>query len=69
MIKIEELIAKLEDLKVSHDTCEDCWYSCPKSKEGSCDNRQKDCNCGADEHNAEVDSLIAWVRSNTTETR
>ena len=64
MSKVDELIAKLEGLKVGHDTCEDCWYSCPKSDEGCCDDRQEGCTCGADKHNAEVDSLIAWVRSN-----
>lgn len=64
MSKVDELIAKLECLKISHYVCEDCWYSCPKSEKSCCDDRQEDCNCGADKHNAEIDSLIAWVRSN-----
>jgi len=43
---------------MQHWTIEDAWYSCPKSPEG-CLNRQDGtaCNCGADEHNAAVDSL------------
>lgn len=64
MNKIEELIAKLEGLKINHRIVEDCWFSCPKSEEGCCRPNEKECNCGADKHNAEVDNLIAWVRSN-----
>lgn len=44
----------------SHYSCEDSWYSCPKSADGCCDDRQGDeCNCGADEHNAEVRRIVA----------
>lgn len=61
--KAGELIARLEELKIGHYACEDCWYSCPKSKEGCCDERQEGCTCGADTHNAEVDSLIVAIRA------
>jgi hypothetical protein len=64
MSKVDELIAKLEGLKINHNTSEDPWYSCPKSEEGCYDDHQEGCTCGADKHNAEVDSLITWVRSN-----
>jgi hypothetical protein len=39
-----------------HYSCdEDCWYSCPKSEDGCCDESQgSKCNCGADEHNQKV---------------
>jgi len=46
--------------KRSHYYCEDEWYSCPKAEDG-CAN---ECDCGADEHNAEVDALMALLRSN-----
>lgn len=55
MITVDEL----EALKIPHYyNDEDCWYSCPKSTEGCCDDKQKDCNCGADKHNEKVDVLI-----------
>ena len=51
--------------KRDHYYCEDGWYSCPKAKDG-CDNdtRGPECDCGADEHNAEVDALMTELRSN-----
>ena len=51
----------LEALKktVTHYTSEDCWYSCPKSEEGCCDeNGGDDCNCGADEIIAVIDAAL-----------
>ncbi len=33
---------------VTHLACDDCWYSCPLSEEGCCDESQKGCNCGAE---------------------
>lgn len=32
-----------------HRECEDSWYSCPKSENGCADERETECNCGADE--------------------
>ena len=64
-----ELSAGLERLaalaKWSHYYCEDSWYSCPKAADGCAnDSRGPECDCGADEHNAEVDALVALLRSN-----
>ncbi len=43
-----------------HTYCEDGWYSCPKAEDGCLDERAgDDCNCGADEHNAEVETARA----------
>ena len=43
-----------------HDECEDCWYSCPKSADGCCNDAQGDeCNCGAEKHNAILDAIIS----------
>jgi len=48
-----------------HTYCEDDWYSCPKAEDGCADDRRgPECDCGADEHNAEVDALMALLRSN-----
>lgn len=58
------LLEELEKLRRHHRECEDCWYSCPKSEEGSCDDMVgKDCNCGADAHNARLDSVIAEAKA------
>lgn len=48
-----------------HAYCEDSWYSCPKDEDG-CANDQWPkgvCNCGADEHNAKVDALLAELHA------
>jgi hypothetical protein len=43
-----------------HYTCEDTWYSCPQSEDGSAnDNAGSACDCGAEEHNAKVDAIYA----------
>ena len=43
-----------------HYYCEDTWFSCPKSEEGcSNDGAGDECDCGADEHNAEVSAVYA----------
>jgi len=42
--------------KLSHNECEDPWYSCPLSAEGCVDERQSGCTCGADRFNAEADA-------------
>lgn len=53
------VIGGLHGLRASHRFVEDCWYSCPKSEDGCCNEAEGDeCNCGADTHNARVDELI-----------
>lgn len=45
--------------KRSHTYCEDGWYSCPKAEDGCYnESRGPECDCGADEHNAEVEALL-----------
>jgi hypothetical protein len=43
-----------------HYSCDDSWYSCPKSEDG-CSNQDygSDCICGADEHNSRVIKALA----------
>jgi hypothetical protein len=62
--KLGELL-KLKSLAMrSHYSCEDRWYSCPKSADGcSNDDEGDECNCGADKHNAEVDALFQEMLS------
>lgn len=56
------LVDGLNRLRRSHYECGDCWYSCPKSEGGCCNDAESGCTCGADEHNAIIDSLLAHVR-------
>ena len=48
----------------SHYYCEDSWYSCPLAEDGCANDsyRKDECNCGADERNAEVDAIAATLR-------
>ena len=49
----------LKNNKPTHLYCEDIWYSCPKHEDGCANEREGDeCNCGADEINAEFDKAI-----------
>ena len=49
----------LKNNKLTHLYCEDTWYSCPKHEDGCANEAQGDeCNCGADEINAEFDKSI-----------
>jgi len=57
--QIEKLQAVLVKSKRAHYYCEDPWYSCPKALDGCLDESAgKDCNCGADEFNAEIDAAM-----------
>ena len=49
----------LKNNKPTHLYCEDIWYSCPKHEDGCANEAEGDeCNCGADEINAEFDKAI-----------
>lgn len=55
----ESLMEALRKLRRAHHESEDCWYSCPKSAEGCCnDGAGSDCNCGADEVNEIIDAAL-----------
>lgn len=57
------LAGAIKALRRDHVTVADNFYSCPKSESG-CDDPAwgpDECSCGADEHNARVDSLIAQL--------
>jgi hypothetical protein len=50
-----------------HRECDDCWYSCPKSEDGCCDDDAgTDCNCGVDRQIEELTALLARVLPSTT---
>ena len=49
----------MKNNKPTHLYCEDIWYSCPKHEDGCANELEGDeCNCGADEINAEFDKAI-----------
>lgn len=53
----------LRKLLRNHYYCEDCWYSCPLSEDGCCDDREPEdkCNCGAEQTNMLVFSLAKEI--------
>jgi hypothetical protein len=58
-----DIIAELLSLKVKHYYCEDSWYSCPLAEDGSSRPNDGICDCGAEEHNAKVDSIIHCLKA------
>lgn len=57
--RIVELEKALREARRSHYSCEDCWYSCPLSEDGCCNESEgTECNCGASEHNAKIDTAL-----------
>lgn len=59
-VEIERLRAALAAARIEHYSCDDGWYSCPKSENGCLNSDEGDkCNCGADAHNAKIDSALA----------
>ena len=53
----------LENNRQKHHYCEETWYSCPKHEDG-CANEAEgaECNCGADEINAQFDKAITAIK-------
>ena len=62
-----DIVHELEKLRISHyQNYEDCWYSCPKSPDGCCnDNAGDECTCGADKHNAKLDEILVYLKTKT----
>jgi hypothetical protein len=57
-----DILKELEELRMWHKSCEDNWYSCPMSADGCSDDREEHkCNCGAEEHNNQLDKIIAFL--------
>jgi hypothetical protein len=65
-VAVDALVRLIELAYRHHYNCEeDTFYGCPKSTDGCSDDRQgEECNCGADEHNAEVERLSAILLPN-----
>lgn len=51
--------------QVKHHECEDCWYSCPESVEGCCDDDREGCTC----HAPLIHEMAAMLRTLDTELR
>lgn len=58
------IFEELEKLRRTHYTCDgDCWFSCPKSEDGCCDEYAgENCNCGAEQYNELLDKIIEYLR-------
>ncbi len=66
-MNLGELLDELVKLATrKHYWCDDSYYSCPADSEG-CSNPAyedtKECQCGADEHNANVAKLALDIRA------
>ena len=58
--RLAEAVDLLRHSKREHYYCDDCWYSCPKAKDGTCnDGKGDECDCGADAFNATIDAFLA----------
>ena len=62
------ILKELEGLKIEHYCCPDPYYSCLQAPDPQRPNHipstdPDDCNCGANEHNAKVDAVIAKLRA------
>ena len=65
-LALETLVAYRRE----HHYCEDKWYSCPKHEDGCANEREGDeCNCGADEINAEFDKAITAIKEALAQTQ
>jgi len=64
-VVLDEVRAFLEKSRKEHYYCDDCWYTCPKHQEGSCNENysEDECICGADEYNAELDIILKKLES------
>lgn len=66
MNHIDTMKLALEALELNRRThyyCEDTWYSCPKHEDGCANEAEGDeCNCGADQINAQIDNAITALR-------
>lgn len=67
LMSLDEQVDELVKLATRrHYWCDDSYYSCPATEEG-CSNPAyediKECQCGADEHNAKVASLAAEIKA------
>ena len=64
--RIADLEAALVTLHaVRHYTCEDCWYSCPKSEDGCCNYEEQakgTCTCGLDFRNAIIEQVMPQLK-------
>lgn len=70
MSNLEQLCTEMATLARRNHYCyEDSWYTCPKADGGSSNEpKGHECDCGADEHNAKVNALLATLAQLKTKT-
>jgi len=54
----EKIKSFLEKSRREHHSCADGWYSCPLHPEGTTNPYLKECNCGAEKYNTELDKIL-----------
>ncbi len=61
--EMDNILKELEKLRREHYTNdEDCWYSCPASGKNCNEQREPECDCGADKHNQILDNIINLIK-------
>ncbi len=63
MSEMDEMLYMAQCLKIEHEIADDCRQSCPKAESCDFDRGTTECWCGADKHNARVDTLMAKIRA------
>ena len=58
-----KLIAMAQALRMGHFGCSDEFYNCPAHPDYCGKNRERRCDCGADEHNVKLDELISELKN------
>lgn len=58
LARVERLEAALREAKLEHHICDDSWYSCPKSGDCLLEFKDRECNCGAEQHNARITAAL-----------
>jgi hypothetical protein len=66
---LKQALEALENNRQTHLYCEDTWYSCPKHEDGCANKLEGDeCNCGADDVNAQFDEAITAIKKALAQT-
>jgi hypothetical protein len=61
-MKPNNLIRALYEKAIrEHYVCEDYFYSCPMAEEPTWADKPKECDCGAEQHNKEVEDLYIKI--------
>lgn len=61
-VDMSRLVESLENLKMTHYECEDGWYSCPMAENYYGPETEKNCTCGADIQNKNIEKILGMLK-------